>query len=481
MRRAFLPCTALLLALCGRSTATDYTWTASGSNLWTTSSAWSPSGNPSTASDTATFNASGLGSCTLTAARSISSFTVESGYTGTILLLGSGAITAPTVNVAGGTITGGATAVRATQNLNVSGGTFVSLLLDGNGGPAAASVTGTSTGSLRFEGTTSLTGTGTTPQTIAAMNVASGTCSVTDTFIAGSLSVAAGAVLETQNLSGVAIALHSISGEVRLKPGSGIAFTNNANLTTGTINASEPGSVVVCNGDWLCTTTYLTSGTPASALTILQNSTGSTVNHGTNPADLVAIQNGPGRTTTWNSTNDIVALTVAQDSTLVVAAGRVLSVPGTIANAGLIQEVAPGHIHHAADALGPVDDGILPLPEVPAGASFRVRLLDADEALDALSVDTATGITVTNPRNGDTEALAAVETDAATAIFVTPLVPTEEAGPANPGDGILQVLPGDTLAIAYVDGEDGADNAAAASLPVVGSSRVGGWTAHGGR
>lgn len=470
--RLILAC--VFLAPVGVAQAVDYEWVASTSGLWTTNSNWNPStGNPSGGTDVAIFGASGSGSCTLLSPRSFGTLSFNSTYTGTLSVLGGGSITARTISFDGGTmVTSGASTVRATESLNLLGGTFTSMLLDGTAAPAALTIHGPYVGSVRLEGSTAVGVPGGGPVTGGALHLATGQCEIIDYLAAGSYTASPGT---TTNISGgLAVGLHSLQGTIFLGTGGVLGFLDGANVTSGTIDCSQP-SAVVCNGDWLCTAPFLTSGTVNSVLTIVQGTTGSTVNHGTNGAGLVVIQNGVGRTTTWNSTNSIVSLTVAADSTLSIAAGRVLTVPGAIANGGLIEELAPGRIHHAADALEPVDGALLDLLEVVAGSPFRVRLRDADEALSATAVDTAAGITVTNPRNGDTETFAATETGATSTIFVTGSIPTVSAVPASSGDGMLQVLGGDTLSITYVDSEDAADNAGAASLAVVGASGVGDW------
>ncbi len=453
----------LCLLAAGPVAAVDYTWNGSSTPVggqWTNAANWSPgTGYPSQPTDRAIFS-SAISNCTLTQPVTIAELRVESSYSGTVSLLLDGAITAGTIVLQGGILISGTERVTAQNSLQVGGGKSSDITCLGN-----ASVTAGIIGILRMRGASAqLNGSSAAEQTLASLLVPSGRCTLTRNFIAAHLQVDPGAALVLGTPSSLTVTTHSIGGTLKAEKESALVFLSGASIS-GTLDASVAGSAITCNGNWAVPGTFLPSGNLTNALLVIQSS-GGTVHHGSNAADLVAIQNAAGQKTVWNSSNTIQQLTVSAGTTLEIAAGAVLSVPGAIANAGTIMETAPGFIRHEADSLEAVSENLIPLRELKVRNAFRVMLRDADEALQVAANDTAAGIQVRNMRNGDTLSLSATETLLASTIFLTAEIPTQNAAAAA-ADGTLQAVPGDTLTVSYADNEDPADSRKTTSLSVV--------------
>ncbi len=99
------------------------------------------------------------------------------------------------------------------------------------------------------------------------------------------------------------------------------------------------------------------------------------------------------------------------------------------------------------------------------GEAAFIRLVDSDQNLDYLVIDTAV-VTVTDLTSGDSETIQLSETGLNTGIFAgyVPLA----SGVATPGDCVLQGIPKSTIRVSYSDPADPADTAqASASLDPV--------------
>jgi photosystem II stability/assembly factor-like uncharacterized protein len=122
-----------LLAFCIQSQAADRYWIATGAANWNSTANWSTTSGGSSgasvpgSSDIAIFNGSGTGSCTINAAVNVAGIDVQSGYTGTISQ-GANTITVGTSNAtfAGGTFTGGSSAITINGTVTFSGTAFTS-------------------------------------------------------------------------------------------------------------------------------------------------------------------------------------------------------------------------------------------------------------------------------------------------------------------------------------------------------------------
>ncbi|GIL24574.1 MAG: hypothetical protein BroJett042_30870 [Bacteroidota bacterium] len=146
--RSYLTLILLLLA-CQVSFGQRF-WVAAGASNWNNTANWSTtSGGPGGASvpgpsDAVTFNASGLGDCTLDVAPNVAGITVN-GYTGTIDINGFNLTTTGTNSFVSGTINNGGAAAAVT--LNTTGTTTFS------GTTFGAAING-STGRIFFNGST---------------------------------------------------------------------------------------------------------------------------------------------------------------------------------------------------------------------------------------------------------------------------------------------------------------------------------------
>ncbi len=456
----------LLFFISALSHAADYTWKGSTGilgNSWITQTNWNPStGYPKNSSDKAIFNSSSAVNCAVVQNVSIGELYVDTDYAGTL------AITAfelkpDNATIKGGTITGvSADKFIVKNNLNVSGGSLITLdaTCEGN-----AEITAGTIGILRFKGANSnLTGAESTVLALGSLVIDSGNCIVKNSFIAGTLTVNSGTSLRISNKSTLTTTTNKIDGTLYLDSTSAMVFSTNANIT-GNIDSSTSGSMVVCNGNWNMSGTYTPSGNGTSILTIIQTANGENINHGNNAADIVIVRNGEGKKSVWQSTNEIFELTVGNKSTLEIPASSILSVKNIILNGGKIIETSPGHIHHPADSLRALSETGVVVPEIPVGASFKVNLVDQDELLDFEAIDIAQGVKIVNPRNSDELNLSAIETGVNTTLLMTNLIATENTDAAV-NDDKMQVLDGDVLQITYIDNEDAADNQAAAELRI---------------
>jgi hypothetical protein len=291
---------------------------------------------------------------------------------------------------------------------------------------------------------------------LGSLLVPNGTCMLSQVFSAGTLVIDAGATLILDRLSSLTTAVNNIAGSLKMGSGSALGFLADANIT-GTLDASAPGSAITCSGNWSSTGTFIPSGSTANSLVISQTSASGTVNHGSNPADAVTIRGALGQKTTWLSSNTIQQLTISTGTTLEINPGSVLRIPGAIVNSAILRVIAPGRVHHDADELKVINNSEIVLQALPVNGSFRLLLRDADEALRADVLDIAEGISILNIRNGDLLRLNAVETGGSSTVFITAPIVTQNASDAV-ADDMLQLLPGDTITISYVDNEDPEDN-----------------------
>lgn len=139
---SYIILSALVVLTTGQLQA-QKTWVAAGASNWNNGANWSPAGVPGPA-DAVTFNATGLGNCTLDVAPNVAGITVN-GYTGTIDLNGFDLTTTGNNTFTTGTINnGGATGALT---LNTTGSTTF------NGTTFGANVNG-STGRIFFNGST---------------------------------------------------------------------------------------------------------------------------------------------------------------------------------------------------------------------------------------------------------------------------------------------------------------------------------------
>lgn len=177
--RSYLTLILLLLA-CQVSFGQRF-WVAAGASNWNNTANWSTtSGGPGGASvpgpsDAVTFNASGLGDCTLDVAPNVAGITVN-GYTGTIDINGFNLTTTGTNSFVSGTINNGGAAAAVT--LNTTGTTTFS------GTTFGAAING-STGRIFFNGSTfngnvSISKTDNNSDNSSGNNVFNGTTTITN-------------------------------------------------------------------------------------------------------------------------------------------------------------------------------------------------------------------------------------------------------------------------------------------------------------
>ena len=206
---------AVLFCALAPLAAVDYTWVGGTGTNWSTDANWNPStGHPTAADDTATFTA-GANDCTVDAPVSITTISLQAGYSGTLSQGGSTiTVGAGGFSQAGGTFTGGGAGITVTGDLTISGGTFTStsgsLALSGN-------LTRSGTGVFTHNsGTVALTG---ADQVISGSNTFNQLSKTTATactltFAAGSTQTVTGA-LTLQGASGQAVSLRSTSPGTR--------------------------------------------------------------------------------------------------------------------------------------------------------------------------------------------------------------------------------------------------------------------------
>ncbi|MBL7855166.1 MAG: hypothetical protein JNL17_12250, partial [Cyclobacteriaceae bacterium] len=131
----------LLLFLFAVNGFAQKTWISAGASNWNNGANWSPAGVPGPA-DVVTFNATGLGNCTLDIAPTVAGITIN-GYTGTINLNGFDLTTTGNNTFTTGTINNGGASGAVT--LNTTGSTTF------NGTTFGANINGT-TGRVFFNG-----------------------------------------------------------------------------------------------------------------------------------------------------------------------------------------------------------------------------------------------------------------------------------------------------------------------------------------
>ena len=125
---------------------------------WSTISGGANNTTAPGSADLATFNGSGLGSCTITADPNVGGINIVAGYTGTITQNTGIALTIGTQHYAqaGGTFTGGNSAISVAGNWSLSGGTFTSttgtMSITGNYSRSGGTFTHNS-GTVTFNGT----------------------------------------------------------------------------------------------------------------------------------------------------------------------------------------------------------------------------------------------------------------------------------------------------------------------------------------
>lgn len=206
---------AVLFCALAPLAAVDYTWVGGTGTNWSTDANWNPStGHPSAADDTATFN-DGANDCTVDAPVSITTISIQAGYSGTISQGGSTiTVGAGGFSQAGGTFTGGGAGITVTGDLTISGGMFTStsgiLALRGN-------LTRSGMGVFTHNsGIVALTGANQVINGSNAFNHLSKTAATacTLTFAAGSTQAVAG-TLTLQGASGQAVSLRSTSPGTR--------------------------------------------------------------------------------------------------------------------------------------------------------------------------------------------------------------------------------------------------------------------------
>jgi len=137
---------------------TTYTWTnAGGDNLWTNKLNWSPNTALPGSADTVIFSASSTADCNIAANVNVSSFSIQSGYIGTITQTSSYTFTTAAFSQANGNLILNSTSFSQTGGaVTMSGGTF------------------TATGSISFANNLTLSGT--------AFTAGSGTMTVSGAF-----------------------------------------------------------------------------------------------------------------------------------------------------------------------------------------------------------------------------------------------------------------------------------------------------------
>ena len=133
--KKFIKLVLLFIILCSTNflNGANRFWIATSTSNWNSTANWSTtSGGLSGASvplssDIATFNGSGVGSCTINATVNVAGISVVSGYTGTISQ-GAFVITIGTSNAsfAAGTFTGGSLAIICNGTFTLSGTSFTS-------------------------------------------------------------------------------------------------------------------------------------------------------------------------------------------------------------------------------------------------------------------------------------------------------------------------------------------------------------------
>ncbi len=418
--------TGCLLSLTGL--AADYTWNAQVPGTWGTAGNWAPSGGPKNAGDRAIFSASGTGNCTALTSVNIAALDVRPGYTGTLL----GLFRFGQMSVGAGNLLGNFT---CSGDVTYTSGTIASLVLDGDGALSGSS-------GAAFVSLENRSGTHVQQNLMeaASFHVSGGS------YVLDSLSAIAGGIV---NLDA--------PGRLVLRSGSAVASLGAINLQ-GIVDARAPGVAVTAAGDWDCPGQFLTSGTLAGQIVLVQAG-GGTVRHGDNPADNVLIRGASSQVTRWQSSNPLLGLQVLPDTTLQLESGAVVAVASVMANLGHVIEVAPAHLH-VLSAITLTVSGEAAAGQVTINQSLVATLTDADENLDGAAFE-AVEVEFVNPRNGDHVAATLVESGSATTgVFSNAGVGVRVAwaGPAVQ-DGQLQALPEDVLEVHYQDAEDALDSA----------------------
>lgn len=450
----------------------DSYWKGTMTNsFWNTANNWSPPAVPRDSGDAAWFDAGAAKGCTLNSSVSPTTVTLLAGFAETLTITGlNGLLECEEFFLTSGTVT--TTAMdrfQVSRHLHMNGGTLAEVTCLGQ-----ATLSGGNLGILRMKGEAGiLQSTSYKPVILGTLVIANGSTLQRHLFAPALFQSHASTTYTLEQLSSLAAARHLVEGSVVLRPASALTFLSDDPLggstlllpgsllvfsqgakITGTLETSQGGSAILCNGDWECPGEYRSSGNLSSVLTINQKAASGFVDHGDNPADLVVIRGyaSGGLFTQWRSSNTILGLTLTSDTLLALASGVRLHVSGDIINPGVI-EVPPDALLAHPGRLNFVNMPGLDAEVFEPGSPVFLRLRDDDQNLNGTVREQIGSVIIQNPRNGDHLALTLLETGAASRIFDSGPIPTVWADEALDDDSI-QAVPGDILVALYTDPDD---------------------------